>query len=345
MGAYGGTNADTIPMQVFNVIAAPLTTSSISLAWNPNLSYDVTGYRVWYGRTSGGPYDGTGAADGPSPISVPTGTAASTYLLSGLTATVPTLAKPTINLPVAVQNESLVVNWDAISGAMGYRVYSDIDDGTSSPPTTLKDTVNTTSYTLTGLTNNVHYKIAVSAIAQAIYYVAVTAVNTALTSTSTPGISHESVYSREVSVPLGAIQEGVQSDFVSDYPEAIVAYPNLRNSHQGCFIATAAYGSYSAPAVQALRAFRDRYLLTNSAGSAFVRWYYEHGPVAAAWLDAHPGYKPVVRTALMPAVGLALLMTDTSLFIKAVVTLLLLIIALMITYLFFRKRLSSSGGA
>ncbi len=336
IGAYGGPNTDTIPTQVSNVIATPLTTTSISLAWNQNLSYDVTGYRVWYGKTSGGPYDASG-----SPMTVTTIAAT----LSGLSTTVPTPAQPKINLPVTVQNESLVVNWDAVAGATGYRVYSDIDDGTSSPPTTLKATVNTTSYPLTGLTNNVKYKIAVSAIAQAIYYVAVTAVNTALTDTSTPGIAHESAYSQEVSVPLGDVQEGVQSDFLVDYPEALVAYPNLQNSRRGCFIATAAYGSYSAPQVQALRAFRDRYLLTNSAGSAFVRWYYEHGPVAAAWLDAHPGYKPVVRAALLPEIGLALFMTDTSLFVKSVITLLLLVIALLIMYSFFRKRLSSSGGA
>jgi Periplasmic copper-binding protein (NosD) len=330
LGAYGGTFTDTIPMQVSNVIATA-STSTISLTWNANLSYDITGYRVWFGRTSGGPYDAAG-----SPINAPTATAA---MLSGLSTTVPIPAKPVLN-PVTVQNESLVVNWDAVAGATGYRVYSDIDDGTSTPPATLKATVDTTSYPLTGLTNNVKYKIAVSAIAQAIYYVAVTVVNTTLTNTTTPGIDHESAYSQEVSVPLGDIQEGVHSDFVIDYPEALVAYPNLQNSHRGCFIATAAYGSYSAPEVQALRSFRDRYLLTNSAGSAFVRWYYEHGPVAAAYLEAHPGYKPMVRTALMPAVGLALFMTGTSMFIKAVVALLMLIIALMTVNDFFRKRLS-----
>jgi hypothetical protein len=330
IGAYGGPNTDTIPMKVSNVIAAPSSTT-ISLAWNANLSYNITGYRVYYGNASG-VYN--------SPINVTVAAAT----ISGLTATVPTPASPALDPNrVTVLNESLALSWDAVPGATGYRVY--INDGTSSPPTTLVDTVNTTSYTLKGLTNNVHYKIAVSAIAQAIYYMAVTAVNTSLTNTTTPGIDHESAYSQEVPVPLGDIQESAQSNIIVDYPEALVAYPNLRNSHSGCFVATVAYGSYIAPEVQALREFRDRYLLTNGAGSAFVRWYYEHGPVAAAWLDAHPGYKPVVRGALLPAICLALFMTDASLFIKAVVILLMLILALMMGNSFFRKKFSGSGGA
>lgn len=338
LGAYGGTNADTIPMQVSNVIATTSSTS-ISLAWNANLSYDITGYRVWYGKTSGGPYDGTGAADGPSPITVPTGTAASTFLLSGLSTTVNTPDSPVLNQP-SVQNESLVLSWSAVPGATGYRVYF----GESSPSSPAIEVGNATTYTLSGLTNGQHYFIAVSAISQGTYFIAVTAVNRS-NGPFTPGISNESIYSTEAAVGTGDIRESARSNVQYEYPEALAAYPNLQNSRRGCFIATAAYGSYSAPEVQALRTFRDRYLLTNRVGSAFVRWYYEHSPVAAAWLDSHPGYKPVVRTALMPAVGLALFMTGASLFIKAVVVFVLLIVALMIAYRFSGKRLSGSGGA
>jgi hypothetical protein len=337
LGAYGGTNADTIPMQVSKVTATTSSTS-ISLTWNANLSYDITGYRVWYGKTSGGPYDGTGAADGPSPISVPTGTAASTFLLSGLSTTVNTPDSPVLNQP-SVQNESLVLSWSVVPGATGYRVYF----GESSPSSPAIEVGNAATYTLSGLTNGQHYFIAVSAISQDIYYIAVTAVNGS-NGLFTPGISNESIYSTEAAVGTGDIRESARSNVQYEYPEALAAYPNLQNSRRGCFIATAAYGSYSAPEVQALRTFRDRYLLTNSVGSAFVRWYYEHSPVAAAWLDAHPGYKPVVRTALMPAVGLALFMTGASLFIKSVAVFVLAIIALVIAYRFSGKRLSGSGG-
>jgi len=336
LGAYGGSGADTVPFQVAGVTAEQTSATSITVNWNKNLDHKVAGYRVWYGRTSLN-YNGTG-----SPVSVPTGTSDSTFTLNDLTTTVTPPASPELNLPF-VLNESLDLSWSVVDGATKYKVYwSDSSFDVSSLPSNSIE-VATTSYPLSGLVNGQTYYVAVSAIAQSIYFIAVTAVYSS--ADRTPGISNESIYSTEAKVGAGEIKESALSNVVSDYPEALVAYPNLRNSRHGCFIATAAYGYYSAPAVQALREFRDRYLLTNSAGSAFVRWYYEHGPVAAAYLEAHPGYKPVVRTALMPAVGLALFMTDTSLFIKAVVALFILIAAFMTACRFFKKRLSGSGGA
>ena len=70
----------------------------------------------------------------------------------------------------------------------------------------------------------------------------------------------------------------------------------------GCFIATAAFGSYLAPEVMALRAFRDRYLLTNSTGEAFVEWYYRVSPAVAAFISEHDPLKIAVRWGLTPIV-------------------------------------------
>ncbi len=69
-----------------------------------------------------------------------------------------------------------------------------------------------------------------------------------------------------------------------------------------CFIATAAYGSGLAPEVMVLREFRDRYLLTNRPGQAFVEWYYAVSPPAAAFIAEHESLRAAVRLGLTPIV-------------------------------------------
>ena len=73
----------------------------------------------------------------------------------------------------------------------------------------------------------------------------------------------------------------------------------------GCFIATAAFGSYVAPHVQTLRLFRDQVLMTSEAGRTFVTWYYRVGPEWAQWLEQHEWAKAFVRVGLMPLVWVA----------------------------------------
>src|SRR5262245_5304232 len=78
-----------------------------------------------------------------------------------------------------------------------------------------------------------------------------------------------------------------------DYVDARSAF--IRNDHRcpycgsrvavgkdGCFIATAVYGSPSAPEVFTFRRFRDRVLLPSKSGRAFVRIYYIVSPSLAA---------------------------------------------------------------
>ena len=67
---------------------------------------------------------------------------------------------------------------------------------------------------------------------------------------------------------------------------------------RACFIATAAYGDADAPEVEALRRFRDRKLLTNRPGTAFVRLYYRLSPPIAHLIARKPRLRTAVKKTL-----------------------------------------------
>lgn len=70
----------------------------------------------------------------------------------------------------------------------------------------------------------------------------------------------------------------------------------------GCFIATAAYGSYLHPEVMTLRDFRDRFLLTNMPGRAFVALYYRLSPPIADFISEHESARFMIRIMLAPII-------------------------------------------
>jgi len=165
-----------------------------------------------------------------------------------------------------VSAANLKLAWDASpdTSVTGYRLYYGTSDGVY---TNVVDAGNRTDYTVTGLD------------AGTTYYFAATAYTSA---------GDESTFSNEASYTTSG------------------SAPSSSGSSSGsggsCFIATAAYGSGLAPEVAVLREFRDRYLLTNRAGQAFVDWYYAVSPPAAAFIAEHDSLKTAVRIGLTPVV-------------------------------------------
>lgn len=324
LGAYGGQFADARPYplgapSVADVSGPNPPPFSIQVVWSANLAYLVTNtvspgsYLVYYQQNQPGPpYTGTDAGNGTQPSPVDAGTA-TTLALRDLQPTGTGPAAPQLNTAVPA-SQSVRLSWDAVAGASAYRVYY----GLNAVSENQADAGNTTSFTVTGLQNGVTYIFAVSAFAQATYYISVTALD------STQN-KNESIFSDEGTINIGAPQEGALSNQLSAAPSLIVAYPNLPD--KGCFVATAAFGVDWVAEVQALRDFRDAYLLTNRPGRHFVHWYYRNGPRAADFIDRYPVTKPLVRALLTPFVVLSLFMLEAPPVLGFVVGALLLLLA------------------
>jgi hypothetical protein len=76
------------------------------------------------------------------------------------------------------------------------------------------------------------------------------------------------------------------------------------NKSGGCFIATAAYGSYSEPHVLILREFRDTVLSRTVFGKLFIRCYYKSSPPIAKMIASREYAKKFVRVLLAPIIYL-----------------------------------------
>lgn len=80
--------------------------------------------------------------------------------------------------------------------------------------------------------------------------------------------------------------------------------PSSPSGGGGCFIATAAYGSYLHTDVQVLRRFRDNVLQKHAWGRSLVDWYYRKSPTFANYIAERPLARGVVRMMLTPIVYL-----------------------------------------
>ena len=70
------------------------------------------------------------------------------------------------------------------------------------------------------------------------------------------------------------------------------------SSSDGCYIATAVYGSYDCPEVWMLRRFRDEVLRASVLGRLFIRGYYAVSPGLARHLGSKQLFQKPVKMAL-----------------------------------------------
>ncbi len=79
---------------------------------------------------------------------------------------------------------------------------------------------------------------------------------------------------------------------------------DLQRERQGCFIATAAFGTPMAEEINVLRRFRDAYLIHRDWGRKLISTYYTLSPPVADLISKSEPLKKLVRTALIPIVDL-----------------------------------------
>jgi hypothetical protein len=197
-------------------------------------------------------------------------------------------------------NATLNISWAKVNLANGYYV----SYATSENPgiELAAFDVTNTGIKLTGLENGTEYVLTVHAYYQASYHFAVRA---------KPGNNQNllSEITEEKTVTVGPRVNGATAK-LNATPDKITTFPNLPD--EGCFIATAAFDYYSAPQVQVLRDFRDRYLLKFALGKRWVQWYYLHSPKWAAAIKEQPALKKAVRVLLYPIIALAYFLVELS---------------------------------
>ena len=298
LGAYGGPNAPSAPFPPGrpDVTCDAASPATCTIIWPKNLDYVVTGYLV-----------SSSAPSAPAPdYSTVTPLSADTTLCPDTTCrtTIASLAEfssdPARPLaPTArVGDGKLELSWPAVTDATAYEVYwaTTPDAVTLGTP---NDTASTNQATANGLINGTPYYLSLRAISRPALHVAVQSLYGAV---AVSGKASE--FSETESEPYGTPLYSPRSPETEATPQAVVGFPPLEETG-GCFIATAAYGSAMAPQVQALRTWRDRYLVSNSPGRAFIRFYETWSPPAADVIRRSDTLRSVARFLLWPLVGFA----------------------------------------
>jgi hypothetical protein len=104
----------------------------------------------------------------------------------------------------------------------------------------------------------------------------------------------------------------------------------------GCFIATAAYGSSLHPYLDILRDFRDKYLMPSRVGRALVDLYYKYSLYVADFIRKHKVLKIAARINLLPVIAFSYSMLHFGPTITAFM--LAFVFALPIFFIWFYRR-------
>lgn len=93
-------------------------------------------------------------------------------------------------------------------------------------------------------------------------------------------------------------------EMMLSYAEKIKKYnpsyniPAFKTTDDGCYVATAVYGSYNCPEVWTLRRFRDNTLDSTWYGRAFIKTYYAISPTLVKWFGDTEWFKKMWRKPL-----------------------------------------------
>ena len=95
-----------------------------------------------------------------------------------------------------------------------------------------------------------------------------------------------------------ANKSGLSSSVTQKQQKTVKPESDKPKKKEGCYIATAVYGSYDAPQVMTLRRFRDETLSKTVFGRWFIRTYYRYSPFVAEWLKEAGRINRAVRKLL-----------------------------------------------
>ncbi len=199
--------------------------------------------------------------------------------------------QPPENLRAEPGNMEVILFWDESpsTGIGSYRVYVRVPESVFKFQASVPADI--TEYRHHGLTNNVTYIYAVRSLRYGLE-----SKESSNFASAVPGTDEadegEPPSPDELPPPEGEVPDE-EGDDSSD-----------------CFIATATYGSFMSSELMSLRAFRDGFLLVNTAGRTFINAYYRISPAFAEAVQENSMIRLIARLHLTPMVRVVNLVLD-----------------------------------